>query len=54
MNEFIVEPGRKLTPQQTVVGVLGITLDDLVAAIQENRDGQYDHLFINQAQEVIS
>lgn len=46
MNEFIVEPGRKLTPQQTVVGVLGITLDDLVAAIQENRDGQFDHLFV--------
>lgn len=46
MNEFVAEPGRKLTPQQTVVGVLGITLDDLVAAIQENRDGQYDHLFV--------
>lgn len=49
MNEYIVEPGRKLTPQQTVVGVMGITLDDLVAAIQENRDGQYDHLFVKEA-----
>lgn len=46
MNEFIVEPGRKLTPQQTVAGVMGITLDDLVAAIQENRDGQFDRLFV--------
>lgn len=46
MNEFIVDPDRKLTPQQTVVGVLGISLDELVAAIQENRDGKYDHLFV--------
>lgn len=45
MNEFIVEPNRKLTPQQQVMGVLGVSLDDLVNAIRENRDGQYDHLF---------
>ena len=45
MNEFIVEKQRVLTPQQQVVGVLGISLDELINAIRENRDGQYDHLF---------
>lgn len=45
MNEFIVEKKRVLTPQQQVVGVLGISLDELINAIRENRDGQYDHLF---------
>ena len=43
MNEFIVEKQRVLTPQQQVVGVLGI-----------NRDGQYDHLFKPQTQEATS
>ena len=45
MNEFIGEKKRVLTPQQQVVGVLGISLDELINAIRENRDGQYDHLF---------
>lgn len=45
MNEFIVEKKRVLTPQQQVVGVLGISLDELINAIRENRDGKYDHLF---------
>lgn len=51
MNEFIIEKQRVLTPQQQVVGVLGISLDELINAIRENRDGQYDHLFKPQAQE---
>ena len=51
MNEFIVEKQRVLTPQQQVVGALGITLDELITAIRENRDGQYDHLFKPQTQE---
>ena len=45
MNEFVIEKQRVLTPQQQVVGVLGISLDELINAIRENRDGQYDHLF---------
>lgn len=51
MNEFIVEKQRALTPQQQVVGILGISLDELINAIRENRDGQYDHLFKPQTQE---
>lgn len=51
MNEFVVEKQRVLTPQQQVVGVLGISLDELINAIRENRDGQYDHLFKSQTQE---
>ena len=45
MNEFVIEKKRVLTPKEQVVGVLGISLDDLINAIRENRDGQYDHLF---------
>ena len=45
MNEFVIEKQRVLTPQQQVEGVLGISLDELINAIRENRDGQYDHLF---------
>lgn len=45
MNEFVIEKKRVLTPQQQVKGVLGISLDELINAIRENRDGQYDHLF---------
>lgn len=51
MNEFIIEKQRVLTPQQQVVGVLGISLDELMNAIRENRDGQYDHLFKPTTQE---
>lgn len=51
MNEFVIEKQRVLTPQQQVVGVLGISLDELINAIRENRDGQYDHLFKPQTQE---
>lgn len=45
MNEFIVAADRKLTPQQIVVGVMGISLDELVNAILENRDGRFDCLY---------
>ena len=52
MNEFIVTGKPAQTPQQQVVGVLGISLDELINAIRENRDGQYDHLFKPAPQEV--
>lgn len=45
MNEFIVTGKPAQTPQEQVVGVMGISLDALINAIRENRDGQYDHLF---------
>lgn len=45
MNEFIVTRKPAQTPQEQVMGVMGISLEALIAAIQDNRDGQYDHLF---------
>ena len=45
MNEFIVTEKPAQTPQEQGVGGLGISLDELINAIRENRDGQYDHLF---------
>lgn len=51
MNEFIVEKQRVLTPDQMVRGVMGISLDKLIEAIRENRDGQYDHLYKPQPKE---
>lgn len=51
MNQFVVEKKRVLTPDQMVRGVMGISLDKLIEAIRENRDGQYDHLYKPQPQE---
>lgn len=45
MNEFKVEPGRKLTPQQIVMGTLGISIEQLINEIRENRDGRFDCLY---------
>lgn len=45
MNEFLVAEDRKLTPQQMVIGVMGISLDELINAIRENRDGRFDCLY---------
>lgn len=45
MNEFVVEHKRALTPQQMVKGVMGISMEDLINAIRENRDGQFDNLY---------
>ena len=51
MNEFLVAEGRKLTPQQMAVGVMGISLEQLINEILENRDGQFDCLFKNNKEE---
>ena len=45
MIEFIVTGRPAPAPQEQVVGVMWISLDTLINAIRENRDGQYDHLF---------
>ena len=45
MNEFLVAEGTKLTPQQTVVGVMGISLEQLINEIRENRNGRFDCLY---------
>lgn len=45
MNEFVVEQKKPLNPGQVVLCVLGVSLDDLITAIRENRGGQYDHLY---------
>lgn len=51
MNEFLVAEGRKLTPQQMAVGVMGISLEQLINEILENRDGRFDCLFKNNKEE---
>lgn len=45
MNEFIVTGKPAQTPQEQVLGVMGISAEALINAIMENREGQYDHLF---------
>ena len=45
MNEFIVAEHRKMTPDQVVRGTMGISLEQLINDIRENRDGLYDSLF---------
>ena len=46
MNEFNVQPDRELTPQQMVMGIMGISAAKLISMIQENRGGQFDCLYI--------
>lgn len=48
MNQFVVNENRTLTHDQVVHGVMGISLEQLIAAIQENRDGKFDCLFKQQ------
>ena len=50
MNEFVVAKDRRMTPQQIVRGVMGISLEQLINAIRENRDGQFDCLFVSEGQ----
>lgn len=45
MNEFIVAESRTLTHQQIVMGVMGISLEQLIIDIQENRGGRFDCLY---------
>lgn len=46
MNEFKLEPREKpLTHDQVVLGVMGISIADLINAIRENRDGAFDCLY---------
>lgn len=45
MNEFIVAENRKMTHEQVVMGTMGISLEQLINEIRENRDGRYDHLY---------
>lgn len=48
MNEFVVVKKPVLTPQQMVLGVMGISMDELINAIRENRDGKFDQLYVQQ------
>ena len=45
MNEFYVEPDFHPTVDDIVHSCLGISLDQLVMDIIENRDGKYDSLY---------
>ena len=46
MNEFKLEPREKqLTHDQVVLGIMGVSMTDLINAIRENRDGAFDCLY---------
>ena len=46
MNEFKLEPREKqLTNNQVVLGIMGVSMTDLINAIRENRDGAFDCLY---------
>ena len=45
MNEFIVADNRHLTHEQIVMGTMGISLEQLIDEIRENKDGRFDSLF---------
>ncbi len=49
MNEFIIDRTVKPTPQHLVLGTMGITMQQLVNAILENKDGQFDSLYKKEA-----
>ncbi len=49
MNDFIIDRTVKPTPQQVVLGTMGITMQQLVNAILENKDGQFDSLYKKEA-----
>jgi hypothetical protein len=49
VNEFKLEPRKKpLTHDQVVLGIMGVSLADLINAIRENRDGAFDCLYKQQ------
>ncbi|MCD8368286.1 MAG: hypothetical protein LUC48_09740 [Clostridiales bacterium] len=45
MNDFVIDRTVKPTPQQVVLGTMGISMQQLVNAILENKDGQFDSLY---------
>lgn len=52
MNEFKTEQREKpMTHDEVVLGIMGISLNDLVNAIRENRDGVFDCLYKQPKQE---
>lgn len=50
MNKFIIHSTPKLSPEETVRMSMGIGIDELIEAIKENRNGEYDRLYKNKKQ----
>lgn len=48
MNEFVVKQKKPLAPAQIVASVTGMSMDELITKIRENRGGQYNHLYRQQ------
>lgn len=46
-NEFIVRRPAPPPPERMVPGVMGISLQQLINDIRENRDGTYDRLYLS-------
>ena len=49
MNELVVKQQKPLTPSQIVASVMGMSMDELITKIRENRGGQYNHLYREQS-----
>lgn len=50
MNEFIINRPARMHPKDVVPGVMGISLEQLINQIRENRNGQYDCLYRKKAE----
>ena len=50
MNKFIIHSTPKLSPDETVRMSMGISIEELIEAIKENRNGEYDQLYKNKKQ----
>lgn len=52
MNKFIIhQPPRPPTPDELVQATFGCSVGDLIQSILENRDGQFDSLYVQKSVE---
>ena len=54
MNQFIVAEGHTLTPQQVVMGIMGISREQLINDIRENKAGRYDCLYKTSKRDMVA
>ena len=49
-NTFVIHRTSPLPPEKMVPGIMGISLEQLINEIRENRDGKYDRLYRQKAE----
>lgn len=45
MNKFVIHSTPRLSPDETVRMSMGVGIEELIEAIKENRNGEYDRLY---------